>query len=81
MKIPIKELRTFEMVIQEWGHSDEVDPDLAITYKKDKIELHKVLNRLKKGDIKGAKKLIDDMDTIVRDVIPESLYNKLYKDN
>jgi len=80
MKITKKLLNEFEKAIKAWDCSEEdkvKDPEFAKCYAKDRKDLTIALNLLKAGKIEEASKKIYWLDTIVRDQVPQKLYNLL----
>ena len=80
MKITKTLLNKFEKAIKAWDCSVQAkknDPEFAKMYMKDRRDLRKALNLLKKSKIKEAAEKIYWLDTIVRDQVPQEIYDLL----
>lgn len=77
MKITKDILKRFETVIENWV-PDEKDPhDLRKVYTDDRRTMRGVLKAIQDGNLKLAAKRMANMDTILRDNIPQDLYDIL----
>ena len=54
---------------------------MAKVYEADRKDLMKVYKLLQQGKIEDAEKVVYDLDTIVREKIPNAIYNLITKDN
>ena len=75
-----KQMEEFKKRIENWK-SDEDDKEMAKVYEADRKDLMKVYKLLQQGKIEDAEKVVYDLDTIVREKIPNAIYNLITKDN
>ena len=73
-------MEEFKKRIENWK-SDEDDKEMAKVYEADRKDLMKVYKLLQQGKIEDAEKVVYDLDTIVREKIPNAIYNLITKDN
>lgn len=73
-KITKKDMASFQKSIRAWKNNFK-DKEMVACYKKDRKDLRKVLSLIKKGKYSQAGKLAWDVDTIVREQIPQKVYN------
>ena len=78
MKIKIErditaEVDSFEKAIDAWK-DDTADAHMKKAYAADRKGLKNVLNLFKKGKLKEAYQVAWDLDTIVRDQIPDKVW-------
>ena len=67
----------FKLAIKNWRTHPRFkdDNDMKKLYIKDRKELTQVYRMIEKGLLKEAGEKAYDMDTVVRDEIPKSIYN------
>ena len=70
------ELERFEKVIDAWKEEDRIE-GLAKSYAIDRRDMKEILMAIKEGKYKKAAELTAELDTIVRDLIPTNLYDKI----
>ena len=78
-KFTKKQLNDFEKAIKAWVCPDSLTSDKSIVefYKKDRADLRIALNYLKKGKTEEAIGKIYWLDTVVRDQVPQKIYDAL----
>ena len=71
------QLAKFEKAIKAWVCPDSLTSDESMVncYAKDRRDLTVVLNNLKKGNFKKAHDKLYWLDTIVRDQVPNDVYD------
>jgi hypothetical protein len=74
----MKALTQFKHNIEHWRKMglDSNDPELRDMYAKDTEDLKTVYNAYKQGRYDVARKFTQRLDTIVRDQIPQDIYNE-----
>jgi hypothetical protein len=77
MRITKKMLQEFEAVIEEWSQNPPVDKDLVSVYAADRKQMRAVIKLIQAGKVKLAAKRAMELDTILREQIPEALYDAL----
>jgi len=76
----IEEIKEFAQNIKNWKNFDPKNKnDLDKVYEKDRKDLTDILNAIKEKDYSTAKTLSNNLDTIVRELIPTKIYNKLHQ--
>jgi len=77
MKITKAMLNEFEKAIKAWDCPDSLTSDKSMVncYNKDRRDLMVVLNNLKKGNFQKAHDKLYWLDTIVRDQVPNDVYD------
>ena len=70
-----KPVRDFEKAIKAWDCGKEDEKDLSAADAADRKDLQKVLDLFKKGEFKKSFNAAWGLDTIVRDQIPDSVYD------
>ena len=78
-QIRCRELEQFRQSIDSWerqGHEADRDGDteLAAAYAEDVADLRAILRLIEAGALDEAAEAIDCLDTLVRDQIPQRLY-------
>lgn len=68
-------LQSFKDEIDSWTWTDDESERMLKAYAQDRSDLTKVLRLCEKGEYKKAYKLACGLDTIVRELIPESVYS------
>jgi len=74
-------LAEFKAAIDGWRWPGPSDPHMTKAYKEDRAEMRVGLMLLEKGEERQAWRLLSGMDTILRDLIPDSLYYYLEESN
>lgn len=77
-KKKLMNLEEFEKAIRDWKNTDKRYTTLNKVYASDRKDLRAVLKALKEGNMKKAKDLTWHLDTIVRDVIPNDIYEAIF---
>ena len=73
----LEECAEFNEIIEKWvGGGD--DPEMIMCYAVDRQDLTAVLELFKSGDFEAATVKIRRLDTIVRELIPESVWRIIY---
>lgn len=72
-----KMLKSFESAIKRWKDENE-DPEMLNVYSEDRLALTNILEALRENNNKKAWELIENLDTIVRDQVPEAIYDILF---
>ena len=82
--IPIRQIRRceveqFRRSIESWERQGEEagrdgDAELAVGYAEDVADLRAILRLIEIGELREATEAIDCLDTLVRDQIPQRLY-------
>lgn len=78
MKITKKLIAKFLKAINAWKENKETK-DLKAVYAEDRVDLMCIYNLCKEGNLKQAASMANQLDTIVRDVIPEDLYEAIFE--
>ena len=73
------ELDKFHKMIDAWT-SPDADKELKQVYKEDREELYTVLRFRREGKLNAAVATVNQLDSIIRDQIPKTIYDKLYPD-
>jgi hypothetical protein len=70
------QIASLRQVADAWAHKagEEMDPEDAQVYREDAKDLLSVADALARSELREARALVDQMDTLVRDLIPSSLY-------
>lgn len=76
MKITSDMLKKFKDNIKAWKEN-EYTRDIKKVYAQDRKDLTVIYNLIKKGDMEIAGKMAWNLDTIVREQIPSSVYNAI----
>lgn len=76
-KIRIKKqyIKDFEKAIKAWKAQRGDDKELIACYKNDRADLRKIVSFIKKRQFKEADEAIYELDTVVRDQVPEEIYD------
>jgi hypothetical protein len=82
MNVANQHLKVLAQSIANWEQNGKEcsDADLAEAYQSDVRDLWKVHAAMKKGDLALAAKIAFDLDTIVREQIPNSVYELLERE-
>lgn len=72
-----EKLKLFREYIKDWKPPIPSTKERQELYETDRLQLKIVLERYKKKDIAGAYKLASSLDTIVRDQIPDCIWDDL----
>jgi hypothetical protein len=75
MKLIKQMMKEFKKKIAEWKADPEDLKYMITVYAEDRKNLTRVYNLLEKGKVKQAAKEAWSLDTIVRDQIPEDVYD------
>lgn len=68
----------FKLYISKWGKDHKnLTPEMRVMYNKDRADMRKVLEAYKAMDYAKAYKLASNLDTIVRDEIPDMVWDVL----
>lgn len=74
------QLNKFRKAIMAWIWEDEKDTRMVEACNQDRADLMAVLDAIKSGDYKTAAWQAGRLDTIVRDIIPNDIYDALMGD-
>lgn len=72
-----KMVEDFKAAINKWRHCPNDDQEMIDCYKDDRGDLTLVLEMMKQGEYAQAWDRVADLDTIVRDQVPENVYDFL----
>jgi hypothetical protein len=75
-----EQVELFRKVIDSWTH-DENTKDIAKAYEQDRKDLEAVLAALLEGDRGTASLLASNLDTILRDRIPNDIYELIFEED
>jgi hypothetical protein len=76
--ITAKDINSLRKSIRAWK-GDDKDAHMVKVYANDREDLGRLLDAIEDGDIKLARQLADSLDTLVRDQIPTTLYDKIQR--
>jgi len=74
-------LEAFAERIREWRPGERADAKTRQLYTKDRKDMRAVLSACRKNNWKKARELTMLMDTILRDEIPDKLWNLMNQDH
>lgn len=77
IRITKQHIKDFNKAIRAWkdNGSFKNDKGMLACYKKDRADMRKIVTMLKKGQFSEAGEAMWGLDTIVRDQIPNSVYD------
>lgn len=71
------EVEAFEKAIESW-RDEKADARTKKCYTADRRDLKKVLAQYRKGKFEEAGKLADRLDTIIRELIPQPAWDRMF---
>ena len=78
MKLTKKMIKEFESEIKDWCEdAEETDPEMIKAYEDDREDLEYIRDLMVEGDYDYAAQRAGDLDTVVRDQIPEAIWDFL----
>jgi hypothetical protein len=80
-KIPEEWLVKFEKVIDKWRHTFDADRDKEMikVHREDAKDLTKGLNMLRAGKYEEARRHFEYLDTVVRELVPDNIWDYLHE--
>lgn len=80
VSIPLDEnaIHQMESIINRWKASPGDDASLRKGYTQDRKDLRHVLSLYKKGEWQQAAEFSSSLDTMVREMIPDSIWNSVH---
>lgn len=80
--LKMTEMKKFDKNIKAWAKNavGEKDKELAKGYRDDAKDLRRVYDLMLDGEYKKARRELEDLDTLVRDQVPNTVYNFLMDD-
>lgn len=74
-----KMIKDFERAIKNWRHEPDDDQEMIDCYSDDRKDLKHALKLMTLGMYEQAWDIVAGLDTIVRDQVPEDVYNFLMR--
>ena len=80
-RITKKQIEKFEKVIRVWKAEGAMkrDKQMVLCYKNDRKDLRNIVSLIKRGEYEEAGNVAYWLDTVVRDLIPEEIYDVIMK--